>query len=58
MENNSGIGITGILGIIFIVLKLCGVIEWSWLWTLSPIWTDKVWYGLPIDEIVEVMQIK
>lgn len=38
MENNSGIGITGILGIIFIGLKLCGVIKWSWLWVLSPFW--------------------
>lgn len=22
----------------FIVLKLLGVITWSWLWVLSPIW--------------------
>jgi hypothetical protein len=20
------------------ILKLCGVIDWSWLWTLAPIW--------------------
>lgn len=48
MENNntkvtakassSGIGFTGLLTIVFIVLKLCGVISWSWLWVLSPIW--------------------
>jgi ABC-type polysaccharide/polyol phosphate export permease len=24
--------------IAFIVLKLCGVIAWSWWWVLSPIW--------------------
>ena len=23
---------------IFIILKLVGVIDWSWLWVLSPIW--------------------
>ena len=34
----KGIGFTGILAIAFIVLKLCGVIKWSWLWVLSPIW--------------------
>ena len=28
----------GLLTIVFIVLKLCGVISWSWLWVLSPIW--------------------
>ena len=27
-----------ILGIIFIVLKLCNVIAWSWVWVLSPFW--------------------
>ena len=41
MNNNSrnyGIGFTGLLTIAFIVLKLCHVIEWSWLWVLSPLW--------------------
>ena len=27
-----------VLLIIFIVLKLCGVIAWSWWWVLSPLW--------------------
>lgn len=26
-----------VLTIVFIVLKLCGVISWSWWWVLSPI---------------------
>lgn len=26
------------LAIVFITLKLCGVITWSWLWVLSPLW--------------------
>ena len=32
------IGFFGLLTIAFIVLKLCNVIEWSWIWVLSPIW--------------------
>ncbi len=28
----------GLLAIVFIVLKLCNVIAWSWLWVLSPLW--------------------
>lgn len=28
--------ILGILGLIFITLKLTGVIAWSWWWVLSP----------------------
>lgn len=35
---SGGIGFTGVLAIVFIVLKLCGVIDWSWWWVLSPIW--------------------
>lgn len=39
MKNNEqSIGYVGILTIIFITLKLCKVITWSWVWVLSPIW--------------------
>lgn len=31
-------GLDVILTIVFLVLKLCGVITWSWWWVLSPIW--------------------
>ena len=27
-----------LLFLAFIVLKLCGVIDWSWWWVLSPFW--------------------
>ena len=37
-KNTGVIGVTSLLGLIFIVLKLCHVIEWSWLWVLSPFW--------------------
>lgn len=26
------------LDVLFIALKLCGVIHWSWLWVLGPFW--------------------
>ena len=35
---SRGIGFSGLLTIVFIVLKLLGVINWSWLWVLSPLW--------------------
>ena len=43
-NNNSsgGIGFVGLLTIVFIVLKLCGVISWSWGWVLSPIWISAI----------------
>lgn len=40
MKNDAqgGMTFTGALTLIFIVLKLCKVVTWSWLWVLSPIW--------------------
>ena len=32
------IGFSGLLAILFIALKLTGVIAWSWWWVLAPIW--------------------
>ena len=40
MNNNSskgGVSIVGVVQIVFIVLKLCNLINWSWFWVLSPI---------------------
>ena len=37
-EGGGGIGFAELLTIIFIVLKLCKVINWSWVWVLSPLW--------------------
>jgi hypothetical protein len=37
-SSGGGIGFLGALGILFIALKLTGVIGWSWWWVLSPLW--------------------
>lgn len=34
----GGIGFPGLLTVLFIALKLCGVIDWSWWWVLCPLW--------------------
>ena len=38
----GGLGIVSVLTIVFIVLKLLGVIQWSWIWVLLPIWISAV----------------
>jgi hypothetical protein len=38
----GGIGFSDLLAIVFIVLKLTGVISWSWLWVLAPIWISTI----------------
>jgi hypothetical protein len=37
-SSSGGIGFVGLLQIAFIVLKLTGYVQWSWLWVLAPIW--------------------
>lgn len=39
---SSGIGFTGLLTIVFIVLKLLGKISWSWVWVLAPLWIEAI----------------
>lgn len=34
--------VAGILGILFVVLKLTGTINWSWWWVTSPFWIPPV----------------
>lgn len=36
--SRGGLGFPAVLTIVFIVLKLVGVISWSWVWVLAPLW--------------------
>jgi hypothetical protein len=38
VSTGNGIGFCGVLTLIFITLKLIGIINWSWWWVLSPLW--------------------
>lgn len=39
-KRGGGLGVLGVLTIVFVVLKLLDVINWSWFWVLSPLWID------------------
>lgn len=51
-SSSGGIGFVGLLTILFIALKLTGVITWSWLWVLSPLWISAL---LSLAVIVTVL---
>ena len=38
----SGLSITTILFIVFLVLKLTNLIDWSWWWVTSPLWIPAI----------------
>ena len=54
----GGIGFAGLLTIAFIVLKLCGVIAWSWWWVLSPVWIMAIIVVIVVIITVIVAAIK
>lgn len=37
-NRDSGLGYGSVVQIVFIILKLTGLIDWPWLWVLSPLW--------------------
>ena len=42
----SGLTLSGLVFIVFLVLKLCNVINWSWWWAIAPLWGSAIFYGL------------
>ena len=43
-----------LLTIAFVVLKLCGVITWSWAWVFAPLWIP-VCIGIVIFVIILIV---
>lgn len=38
MTVGRGAGVLDLLGVAFVVMKLCGVVSWRWIWVLMPFW--------------------
>ena len=50
VEAKGGIGLGGLLTVLFIGLKLTHYIDWSWVWVLSPLW-------LPLSVVIGVFLV-
>tara|TARA_R110000868_G_scaffold137466_1_gene351045 strand:+ start:1335 stop:1526 length:192 start_codon:yes stop_codon:yes gene_type:complete len=57
-NSSAGIGFPGLLTILFIALKLCGVITWSWVAVFSPIWVTILIFIAIFIVIVAINVIK
>jgi len=53
-SSSGGIGLSGLLTVLFVALKLIGKIDWSWWWVLSPVWIS---IGLMIIVLVLALLI-
>ena len=57
-ETTGSLGFVSILTIVFIVLKLCKIIDWSWVWVLSPIWISMLLWMVIIMVVYIVWRIR
>lgn len=48
--SSSGIGVWGLLGVAFVILKLCHVINWSWWLVTLPFWG-----GFALDLVIFIL---
>lgn len=58
MKKSEGIGIASVLTLIFVVLKLTELIDWSWVWVLSPIWIPSLLWAISFTIILIGGRIK
>lgn len=49
-STSAGIGVSGLLGVAFVILKLCKVIDWSWWWVTAPFW-------IPLALVIVVVMV-
>lgn len=61
MENNSnytgGLSFSSILFLVFLVLKLTNVIDWSWRWVTAPLWIPIIIFFVVVSGLYAFYQI-
>ena len=55
MKKTNGLGLGSVLLVVFVILKLVGTIDWSWVWVLSPAWISILLAGLA-GGVLEVLK--
>lgn len=53
----ESLGLPTLLGVAFVVLKLCHVINWSWWWVLAPFWIGVVIFVLVLIVSILLLMI-
>lgn len=55
VEVNEGYSLATILTLIFVCLKLTGVIAWSWWWVISPLWIAFLFWTVLLVGVVALL---
>lgn len=58
-EMQLKIGLATLLTVVFSILKLCKVIDWPWIWVVSPIWISlALWLAIMVCIVVCIIALK
>jgi hypothetical protein len=58
MGEKAGMSTATVIQIVFIILKLVGVIHWSWWWVLSPMWISLLLALIIIGLVVVALKVQ
>ena len=47
-SSSSGVSLLTVVGIVFVILKLVGTINWSWWWVLAPFWLGLIFWVIMV----------
>lgn len=54
----GGMGFVSTLTLIFVVLRISGLVDWPWVWVFSPVWISLLALGLAFGVILLAGRIK
>lgn len=54
---NRAMDVSLIVPLTFIVLKLTGVIAWSWWWVLSPLWISGILFAVALCAVLVLFRL-
>jgi hypothetical protein len=54
---NRAMDVSPIAPLTFIVLKLTGVIAWSWWWVLSPLWISGILFAVALCAVLVLLRL-
>ena len=57
-SGSGGVGVSGLLGVAFVILRLCHVIHWPWPWVLAPFWIPLAFIVVVLLGILVVAGVK
>ncbi len=54
-SSSGGIGLFGAMFLVFLILKLTGVIDWSWWWITAPLWGSAIAFVVILVPLVVLL---